>query len=308
MLENIWTVAQQVAVLFILIGVGFICGKTGLISDATAKKCSDLTLIIITPCMIIKSFQRPFDPSMFKGLGLAFLIALLIHIGSILLIHLTVHDKDIARQRVLRVGALLSNAGFMGLPLQEAIVGEDGVFYGATYVAVFNLFLWSYGLFTMSGDRKSLSPKKLIINPGLIALAIGLVLFLTEITLPSVLAAPVNHLANMNTPLPMLIIGFYLAGTNLMAALKDTKAYLAIGLRLLIIPLLALGGMWLCGVRGNLLIACTISASAPVAAATTMFSTRFGNDTNLSVNMVSLSTLLSILTMPVTVALAQLLA
>lgn len=308
MLTNFLTVAEQVVVLFLLIGVGALCAKTGIIKEVAIKSCSDLVLIVVAPCVIIQSFQRPFDAAMLKGLGLACLIALSIHIVTILLAHLLLHDPVAARERVLRVGAVLSNAGFMSLPLQNALLGEDGVFYGAAYVAIFNLILWSYGLVEMSGSRQNLSPRKLILNPGVLSLAIGLMLFLARITLPTVLASPMGHLAALNTPLPMLIIGFYLADTDLKAALRDWRSYAAIGLRLLVVPLTALGILYLCGVRGTLLVSMIIAASAPVAASTTMFATKYDCDTGLSVNLVSLSTLLSLITMPLIVALAQVIA
>lgn len=308
MLTNVWTVAEQVIVLFFLIAVGAVCTKAGILTEHAVKRCSDLVLIVVTPCVIVRSFQRPFDVSMLKGLGLAVLIALLIHIGSILLAHLLLHDPVAARERVLRCGAVLSNAGFMALPLQNALLGEEGVFFGAVYVAVFNLILWSYGLITMSGDRKQMSLRKLILNPGLLSLLVGLVLFLGSVTLPPILSAPIGHLAALNTPLPMLIIGFYLVQADLRRTLRDGRSYLAMLLRLVVIPLLALGGMWLCGVRGTLLVSCVIAASAPVAASTTMFATRYNGDTDLSVNMVSVSTLLSVITMPLIVGLAQMLA
>ena len=308
MLTNFLTVAEQVIVLFLLIGVGALCAKTGIIKEVAIKSCSDLVLIVVTPCVIIQSFQRPFDAAMLKGLGLACLIALSIHIVTILLAHLLLHDPVAARERVLRVGAVLSNAGFMSLPLQNVLLGEDGVFYGAAYVAIFNLILWSYGLVEMSGSRQNLSPRKLILNPGVLSLAIGLMLFLARITLPTVLASPMGHLAALNTPLPMLIIGFYLADTDLKAALRDWRSYAAIGLRLLVVPLTALGILYLCGVRGTLLVSMIIAASAPVAASTTMFATKYDCDTGLSVNLVSLSTLLSLITMPLIVALAQVIA
>ena len=308
MLTNFLTVAEQVVVLFILIGIGVLCGKTGILKQHAVKCCSDLVLIVVTPCIIIQSFQRPYDPAMLKGLGLACLIALLIHIGTILLSHLLLHDPVAARERVLRVGAVLSNAGFMSLPLQNALLGDEGVFYGAAYVAVFNLILWSYGLVEMSGSRQNLSPRKLILNPGVLSITVGLVLFLGSILLPDVLAAPMGHLAALNTPLPMLIIGFYLGQTNLKAALRDAHSYTAMALRLLVVPLVALGILYLCGIRGTLLVSMIIAASAPVAASTTMFATKYECDTGLSVNLVSLSTLFSLITMPLIVGLAQIIA
>lgn len=164
---------------------------------------------------------------------------------------------------MLRFGVVFSNAGYMSIPLQKALLGEDGVLVGAAYLVVFNLVLWSYGLLEMSGDRRSLSVKKLVFNPGMIGLAAGLVVFLLPFPLPEVFAVPIRGLSALNTPLPMLVIGYYLGQTDLKQALRDKQAYWAAGLRLVVLPLLSLRGMWLCGLRGTVLVSCMIAVSAP---------------------------------------------
>lgn len=304
MIENFLTVVQQVLVLFVLIGVGVICGKSRILSKEAVKSCADVVLLFATPCVIIQSFQREPDAETLRGLGIAALAAVLVHAAGIGLAHLLIRDPDRARERVLRFGTVFSNAGYMAIPLQLALLGQDGVFYGATYVAVFNLVMWSYGV-TLMGGKEQLSARKLVLNPGVIGVAAGLLLFLGRISLPTVLAAPVGHLAALNTPVPMLIIGYYLADAKLLEALRDARSYGTIGLRLLVIPLLTLGVLTLCGVRGTVLVSSVVGASAPVATATTMFATKFDCDARLSVNLVVVSTLLSMLTMPLIVALAQ---
>ncbi|MCI8554240.1 MAG: AEC family transporter [Clostridiales bacterium] len=306
MAESFWTVAQQVLILFLLIGAGAACGRTGLLCERAVKCLADLVLYLAFPCVIIQSFRREFNPEMLRGLLLAGLISLIIHAGSILLAHLVFRDREESRRRVLRFAVVFSNAGYMALPLQQALLGEEGVFYGAAYVAVFNLVLWSYGMLLMSGDRSALSAKKLLLNPGMIALAAGLPVFVFSLPLPEVIAGPISHLAALNTPLPMIVIGFYLARTDWRAALKDRRGYAAIALRLAVVPVLSVGGMLLFGVRGVLLTACAVAVSAPVAAASTMFAAKYGQDTRLSANLVSLSTLFSVATMPLIVSLTQL--
>ena len=308
MAESFVTVAQQVVVLFLLIGVGVACAKRKMLQQTAVKSLADLVLVVVTPCVIVQSFQRRFDPAMLRGLGIACLTALLVHAATIVIVRLVFRDPDVAKRRVLRFGTVFSNAGYMSLPLQQALLGDTGVFYGAAYVAAFNLILWSYGVLEMSGDKTSLSPKKLLFNPGMIGIAIGLVLFLCSVQLPEIVAAPIRHLAALNTPVPMIIVGFYLSETNLWQALRDKRSYISIAIRLIAVPAVTLTVMWLCGIRGVLLVACVIAASAPSAAATTMFATRYGQDTALSVNMVSLSTLASLITMPVIVGIAQIVA
>ena len=160
----------------------------------------------------------------------------------------------------------------------------------------------------MSGDKKYFTPKKLILNPGILGVIVAVLLFFLKVKLPTIFIEPVNYLAALNTPVPMLIIGFYLTQTNLGRIFRDAGAYISMALRLVAIPLVSLLVMWLCRVSGDVLVACTIASSAPAAATTTMFSTKFGRDTDLSVGIVSASSLLSVLTMPLIIAFAQTLA
>lgn len=304
-LQNFLTVGQQVLIIFILISVGFICGKTRLIKEDGASCLTDIVLYAVTPCLMIEAFQRDFDASMLTNLLITAAAALGVHLLSILIAALCINDRDKPRRTVLRFSVIFSNCGFMCLPLEQALLGEDGVFYGSVFIAVFNIVLWSYGLVMMSGDKKQLSIKKLALNPGISGVLIGIVFFVCSIRLPEILMAPISFLSGLNTPLPMLVIGYYLYRSNLIDAVKDVKSYIAIALRLVVIPVLSLAILYWWGLRGTLLLSTVIAASAPVAASTTMFATKFNKDIAASVNLVSLSTIFSILTMSLIVGFAQ---
>ena len=305
MLNNIITVGPQVLILFVLLGVGVVCNKLKIFGTKTLKELTTFVLYIVTPCVIINSYHRDFDKSMLKGLIITLVAALLSYAVNIIITHLCVKDKDKKRESVLRFGAVFSNCGFMSLPLQEALLGADGVFYGATYVAVFNIMLWTYGAFVMSGDKRVMSLKKIFINPGIIGTFIGLLFFIFPVTLPKVLHEPVKYLAALNTPIPMIIIGYHLADANL--KIKGVPVYVSMFIRLVIAPLLFIFGMYFAGFKGTILTAGAIAVSAPFAAANTMFSEMYDRDTPLSAATVSLSTLLSVITMPVIVGIAAML-
>ena len=303
------TVFTQVSVLRLMIAVGFIAAKTGIMTEAGAACCTDIALIIATPCVIIKSLARRFDAAVMKSLLLAIALTLLVQVLMITLGTLLLRSKDLRRQRTLRFGSIFANCGFMSLPLQEVMLGADGTLYGSAYVIMFNLVVWSYGVYLISGDKRYIQPKKLFVNPGIAGLLIGLIIFVFSVPVPRVLSSTVNYLAAIYTPLPMLIIGYHLSKTNVLKAFKDFQCIIAVLLRLIVYPLVSLGVLYLFGIRGTLLVSAIISLSAPVAAVTTMFSSKFGGgDTALSVDMVSLSTVLSIITMPAVITLAQLLA
>lgn len=302
------TVSEQVVVLFILIAVGFVCGKIRFMSESTAKNITDIVLYFVTPCVIINAYQVDFDPEILINLGITALCAIGVHIVSIIIVTLVFRGKDENKNAVLRFGTVFSNCGFMSLPLQQAIIGQEGVLYGAAFVGIFNIFLWTYGVICMSGDKKGISPKSLLLNPGILGVVIALVFFLISFRLPNVIAKPVEYLASLNTPLPMFIIGFYLSNSKISAGLKDKNAWLSALVRLLIIPVICISIIYFIGIRDNILITVAIAVSAPIAATTTMFATKFNRDIELSVNLVSLTTILSIVTMSCIVAITQMLA
>ena len=301
-------VLTQVIILFILIIIGVILAKTKVLGENGVKNMTDLVLYTVTPCVIVKSFIREFDAAALKNLLLSFLIAILSHIGFILISRILIRDKDESNQAVLQFGTIFSNCGFMSIPLQQALLGDTGVFYCSSYIAIFQLFIWSYGILTMSGDKKYVTPKKLIINPGLIGLGVGLVIFLLSIPVPKIIAEPISYMASLNTPLPMIVIGYHLAHSKLIEGIKNFKCLYAIFIKLFLFPLLTLGVMYVCGVRGIMLVSSIISTSAPTAAMATMFAAKFDRSTSLSVNMVSLSTAFSLISMPIIITLAQYIA
>ncbi len=304
MLQDFLTVASQVLTLFLLIGVGVVCAKVKLLSDGAVKALANLVLYIATPCVIVKSCIREFDPAMLWGFLTVIAVAAVTHGLLIVLAKVVFRDKEEDRRRVFRVATVFSNAGYMAIPLQQAILGDVGVFYCAAYVIVFNVFLWTYGLAEMSGESR-LSVKKILLNPGVIGVVVGILLFVLPIPVPALIVDGIGHLAALNTPVPMLIVGYYLAQTDLLAALKDGRSWLCMALRLVAAPAVALGALLLCGVRGDLLTSCMICIATPVATACTMFATRFDRNPRLSVNLVSLSTILSVVTLPLMVALTN---
>ena len=306
MVQNLLIVSEQVAVLFILIALGFVCAKAKLINELSAKHLTNIVLYLATPCIMIQSFQKvEYNEKLVINLAVAALCAVLIHVFSIIISRLVFRSKDESRRVVLRFAAVFSNCGFMSLPLQNAVLGTKGVFYGSVFVAVFNIIVWSYGLVDMSGGKKAFSVKKLILNPGVLGALAAAVLFLTRVKLPEIVLSPVSYLAALNTPIPMLVIGYHLSKAKFSEHLRDGALYAVTGLRLIAFPVFFLFVMKLFSLNSDILISFTVASSSPVAAMTTMFSTKFGRDTQLSVGLVSVTTLLSIITMPLIIAAAQ---
>lgn len=299
------TVFTQVVILFILIFLGVLLTKTKTLTENGIKSITDFVLYTVTPCVIIKSFVRSFSLDLLKNLSIALLAAVVAHILFIAISLFLLKSKDISRQKVLQFSVIFSNCGYMSLPLLQAVLGDNGVFFGSAYIAIFQIVVWSYGVFLMGDGINTITTKKLILNPGVVGFVIAFLIFVLQIPVPKIIYEPVSYLAALNTPLPMVIIGYHLANSNFLSGLKDIKLLFACGLKLFILPIIVVLGFFVCGIRGTLPIALTICASAPTAAISTMFAAKFGRDTSLSVTAVSLSTVLSIISMPIVATLAQ---
>lgn len=300
--------AQQVGILFALMAVGYACRRKGLFCDAFVKGCVNLLLLVVTPCLIVHVFQRPFTRELLANLGIALAAAFFAHAVGLVFAEICFRRADDMRKGVLKFGAVFSNGGFMAIPLEYALLGPEGAFYGAVYVVVFNLLCWTYGLKVMCGHLKDLDRRILFVNPGTIGMAVGIPLFVTSTTLPPVIGDPIRYLSELNTPLAMIVIGYYLADARFAAYFRCAPALAASALRLLVIPSIVLGT--LIAVRGfgldpTMAIALTASASAPVAAMDSMFAAKYGKDVDVSVGLVSVTTLLSIITMPILVGAAM---
>ena len=303
-MDAMLTVVSKVLVMLIMIAVGYLITKKGLLTERGASEITSILIRVVTPCLIIDSFLSGGDLEPFELL-LATAISALAIVLSILLSLPAFRKEPPERRKVLRFATIFSNAGFMGIPLVQGIVGEKGVVYGSFFIAVFNVICWTYGYRMMSGGAK-VSLRTVLLNPGIIGLAVGLPLYFLGLQLPAVLAEPVGFFSDLNTPLAMLIIGSYIAKVDLHSFVSDMAVYQMAALRLIVAPALFLACLLLLRPEPVLLVTSVIQASAPVAANTVLFAVQYGGDSQLASKTVAVSTVLSILTIPLFTILAQL--
>lgn len=305
MFDNITSVAAQVAVLFIIIGMGVILSKCRILTKDRVSGLIDIVVYIVTLANIIVSFQREFKSDLIFNLGLSFLSAFIVFFINCLVARVVMREKNPDKNCVMQFASAFPNAGYFALPLQKAILGDIGVFYGAAYIAMFHCYIWTYGVKLLSKEKTKINIRKIILNPPIIGIFIGLILFVAQIKLPEIVYSPLSSFAALNTPLPMLIIGFYLYNMDLKATFTNAWVYVGAFLRLIISPATALAVCLLMHCEMNVATSCIIACSAPSAALSGMLAQKFGRNTEVSVGMISLTTIVSIITMPLMVALAQ---
>lgn len=288
----------QVLIIFVLMAVGFVCSKAKLINEKGTRQMTDVLLLIVMPCVLIKAYQKEFSKELIFGLLMSALFALVIHIIGIVISTLVFKREESLRYRINIFSSVYSNCGFMAIPLLDAAVGTDGVFYGSAYLAVFTILNWTHGICLYSGSLKEISVKKIITNPGIIGTTIAIILFVTGIKLPYVLEESVSYLAGLNTPLAMIVTGAYLTRVDFKKALKNVSIYLVSVLRLVIVPIIALVVAKIINIDALIAKSVLIAAACPTAAVAALFATKYDLDSTYAAEVVSITTILSVVTIP----------
>lgn len=266
MMESFLTVGRQIITLYLLMAAGYVLGKVKLIDDRGSLCISNLVMYVVSPCMMLVAFQRPLERELLHEFVIMLGVALLLHAAFIVLSRLLIREKDAHRRSLLLFGSVFTNCGFMGYPLMAALFGTIGVFYGSAYVVVFTFLSWTYGIYAMTGDRSQLKLRPLFMNPGVISIVLAMALFLLQITLPEILMVPITYLADLNTPLPMVVVGYQLSHADFRAALRGAGSWVSLLLRLVAFPLLTLGICLALDLDSRLTVITVIAASAPPAA------------------------------------------
>lgn len=307
-LDNIIIAARQVGILYIMVLVGVICDKIGWFTENTGKACTDLLFYIITPSVIINSF---FTSEFTKESGLKLLIAVgcgfLLHFVAIAINTPLFSKGDKDKNCVYKYGSIYGNVGYMTLPLTEALLGSEGVFYCSAVVMAFNVVSFTHGVFMMD-KGKGFDAKKLILNPGVIAMMIGLPFFLFKVSLPDLVIKPVDFIANTQTPIAMIVFGTFLSHTNLKTLFNHKKIFLVALSKLIVLPAIMIMIYKLMGLSGTLLTALAIASCAPSANNTVLFSAKYNKDTGLASQLVATVSFISIITMPIIIAAVQTIA
>ena len=299
---NFFVVASQVVTLFLLMGVGFVLAQLGKLHTDGVSQMSTLVLYVVTPCLMISAFEVDRAPDMVETLGVFFVVYAVSTLLGLAVAQLCFRNEEPDRKAPLRFGMTYGNNGFMGLPLVHAILGQDAVLFGVVSAVAFNFLLWTQGAKTMGGK---VGPRAILVNPATIGAVIGGFLFFSGLRLPSMVNNAVSFMADLNTPLAMVVIGAQMAGADLKVSFTSRKLYGAAAVRLLIAPLIPLVLLLPLRLPAMSYCACVILCAVPTAGATGMFAQRFGRDTATAAQLVTLTTLLSVITLPLFAVAAQ---
>lgn len=314
--------------MLVLIAVGALCFRLGLLSKETTGQISSLVLKVVNPIVILMSFQRDMDPDLVENLGWTFLLALVAYLLAFAVSYLCIRQKEGRETVIERFSTVYSNCGFMGIPLVQAMFGYEGVFYLTAFIATFNAFVWSHGVMMMSGQKSFGSLLKVLRSPAIIAIALGLVMFATQITLPAMpddpsvwddlpmwkqavlnvgglLREAFEMIGSLNTPLAMFVAGATIIQTNLKHVIQQPRIFYICFLRLIALPVLTMVVFLLFPADTIVEMTVLAAASAPCAAICTMMALSYQRNASYASEIFGVSTLLSITTMPVMMVLYE---
>ena len=299
---------QQVGILFILIIIGFICGKTGVVTAEGKKVLSNLLVTIIMPAMILNSYLSEFDPNVLNNLLLAFGLSTVAMLLAMAVSFLLVFKLKTPNKKVLWFSFSFSNAAYMGFPLVKGLFGDEGLLYASAFATMFNVIVWSVGYAVMSGEMNVKQVAKSVgKNPVTYAVILGLIIYLGRIPVPEVMKQPISLVGAMTTPLSMIIIGAMIAGSKVKAILGNKEVWLSVAVRLVLIPVITFGLFYLLGIGGMVASVVLIQAACPTAATTSVLAIQFNHDESVGAGTVVLSTICSIVTLTIFALLLQML-
>lgn len=299
---------QQIVQLFLMIFMGYLIVKTGLVRDDDSKVLSKIILYLIVPCVIINAFQVDYTTDTVKGLLIAFAASVMTQV--ILLVVISVAGRRLHLNEVEVASVYYSNSGNLIVPIVTFILGQEWVLYGCVFMSVQLVFLWTHCKKIISREA-SYDWKKIILNINMISIFIGVVLFFTKIRLPEIIGNTLASVGTMIGPASMIVTGMLFAGMNLKQIFANKRVYFITFLRLIAVPLIALVLIKLSNLAsfsadGNkIMLIVFLAIITPSASTVTQMCQVYGNDSKYASAINVMTTLLSIITMPVMVMLFQ---
>ena len=298
-METFLKMLETQSILFVYMAVGYYCRKVNIFSDEMRARLTDFTVMITLPCMVFKSFLMEFSMDALIQGGVALLIASVMAVVALIAGNL-LYNRFVPREKcIMQYGTLVTNSGFAGLPIVDGAFGDEGLFLGSLFIIPTRILMWRAGisLFTTGGTRWKRT-KKVLTNPSIIAVGLGLVWMVFQLPLPGFLRSAVGNLGNCTSPLAMALVGAILADVPLRGIWEPKALYLA-AVRQVVLPVILLVTL-----KGLVLDPLTVGVSVtlsgmPIGSTTAILAQKYGADAEFGSKCVFISTVTSLITVPV---------
>ena len=299
---------QEIVKLFVIMFMGYAVVKAGLMKASESKSVSVILVYLVNPCVIVNAFQVEYTPEVQKGLILAVMAAVVIHLLYLLLTAILKHPLHL--NVIERATAIYSNAGILVIPLVQVLLGQEYVIYSSAFITVQLVLLWTHCK-SMLCEESKLEWKKILLNVNIISIFVGVILFVSRVSLPSGVQSVLGMMNNLLGPLGMLLAGMVIADVSMKNVFLRKRNYLSAALRLLIYPVLSLAVMKIISLFApvsdfkQILLTVYLASVTPACTTVTSMAQLYDKDAGYASSLYVLTTLLSIVTMPVMVYLYE---
>ncbi|MBQ6461239.1 AEC family transporter [Candidatus Saccharibacteria bacterium] len=287
----------------VILALGFILGKLKLISSKTNKELTNLLLVVFMPASLFVAFPSSYDEAsanlFFSGLAGGALVMVLLIILAKIIFNKKWFKGELGFES--QFALIFNNATFLGYPIVASTFGSSGILAYCGFIISFNIALFSYGIWLF--ERK-ITPKlftSIIFNPNIIAVILGMIVFLVGIKLPDFLTDSVRYIGGATTPLSIICIGYMLSQAKLLTVFKKWRLSLTAIIQLTLGPLVTFGALRLLNFPIEVVQVCTLIQALPTATSLGLFAVKYGGNATESSELVTISTLFSIVTMPLMV-------
>ncbi len=297
------SVALNVAVMLLYGVPGYIFIKTKFVKEEAISAFSKLLLYVCQPCLMLYCMQQvTYSKEIFIDMSVALGISFAVQLIMCLTLHFILLKKSSeARFRVAKTASAFGNVGFFGTPLLEALLPDhpEALAFASMFIISFNLLVWTLGAYCLTGDKRYIRIKKIVLNPPFLTLFVALPLFFTKTVLPDFLANPVTVMAKFTTPLCMVIVGMRFATEKPKELFTDGTAYLSALLKLVVMPLVTFLVVFFLPIDYVMKATMYILSCCPAANVILSLSEIGGSGQKPAANAVLLSTVFCAVTIPV---------
>lgn len=299
------TLLYKIVQLFVFMVLGFVLVRAKVIKSSDSTVLSKISLYLLMPSAIINAFDFEITNEIAKGIGLSFLAAIVLHTVYILLDK--IYCKVLNASSVERASAMYSNAGNLIIPIVTFVLGEEWVLYSTAFLSVQLVFLWTHGIKLFTPNEK-FNIKKIVLNVNIIAIITGVILMLSPFRLPVFVKDITSSLGGMMGAVGMIIAGMVAASLNLKEMLKNKRLYLTAGIRMVVFPIVSLLILKLLSFVAipnteKILVISFLATITPAAATVMQFAQIKGQNSEYATAINILTTIICIATMPLFVAL-----
>jgi predicted permease len=283
--------------IIILVAVGFFAAKKGVFSPEARRDMTNVVIYIILPCNIFHSFETSLSPDKLMQCAIVFVIAIGAQVLYMVINRIAYNWIPKERRVVMQYATIVNNASFMGLPVIDSVFGTTGILYGSIVLVPIRLFMWTSGLSLFTKTEKKQQYKSLATHPCIWAVILGFAYLFSPVRLPAVLSTTIDLLGRCTTFMSMFIVGSILSEVDFRTILDRTCFYYSF-IRLIAIPAIIYAVLRLLGIDPVVTGVAVLSSAMPAATMTAMLSAKYGQDSKFASKLIFVSTLLSLVTLP----------